>query len=75
MRTPELRRLLGHSARFLGLDADRAPAVALVIPYLFATAGIWYPRGGVAALARAVRDLAVKHGARIEMGASVARLE
>jgi phytoene desaturase len=75
VRTPELRRLLGHCARFLGLDADRAPAVALVIPYLFTTAGIWYPRGGIAALARAVRDLAVKQGAEVETGATVARLE
>jgi phytoene desaturase len=75
VRTPELRRLLGHCARFLGLDADRAPAVALVIPYLFATAGIWYPRGGMAALACAVRDLAVKHGAEVETGTTVARLE
>jgi phytoene desaturase len=75
VRTPELRRLLGHCARFLGLDGDRAPAVTLVIPHLFATAGIWYPRGGMSALARAVRDLAVKHGAAVETGAPVVRLE
>ncbi len=75
VRTPELRRLLGHCARFLGLDADRAPAVALVIPHLFATTGIWYPLGGIASLALAVRDLAAKHGAEIETGTAVARLE
>jgi phytoene dehydrogenase-like protein len=75
VRTPELRELLGHCARFLGLDADRAPAVALVIPHLFATTGIWYPLGGIASLARAVRDLATKRGAEIETGISVARLE
>jgi phytoene dehydrogenase-like protein len=75
VRTPELRRLLHHCARFLGLDADRAPAVALVIPYLFATDGIWYPLGGVSALAEAVRDLAVKHGASIETNCTVTRLE
>jgi phytoene desaturase len=75
VRTPELRRFLGHCARFLGLDADRAPAVALVIPHLFATTGIWYPLGGTATLARAVRDLAAKHGAEIETGTAVARLE
>jgi diapolycopene oxygenase len=75
VRTPELRWLLGHCARFLGLDADRAPAVALVIPHLFATTGIWYPLGGLATLARAVGDLAAKHGAEIETGAAVARLE
>jgi phytoene dehydrogenase-like protein len=75
VRTPELRRLLGHCARFLGLDADRAPAVALVIPHLFATTGIWYPLGGIAGLAGAVRDLAAKYGAEIETRTAVARLE
>ena len=75
VRTPELRRWLGHCARFLGVDADRAPAVALVIPYLFASGGVWYPRGGVASLADALRDLAVKHGVRIETGTAVAGLE
>lgn len=75
VRTPELARLLGHCARFLGLDADRAPAVALVIPYLFATAGIAYPTGGLAALACALRDLAATRGAEFETGTSVERLE
>ena len=75
VRTPELRRWLSHCARFLGIDADRAPAVAVVIPYVFATGGVWYPQGGVAALADALRDLAVKHGARVETGAAVAGLE
>jgi phytoene desaturase len=75
IRTPELRQLLHHCARFLGLDADRAPAVALVIPYRFATDGIWYPLGGVSALAAAVRQLAVKHGAAIETSCTVTRLE
>ena len=75
VRTPELARLLAHCARFLGLDADRAPSAALVIPYLFATVGVMYPMGGCAALARAVRDLAIKHGAHVETGSAVARLD
>ena len=75
IRTPELARLLGHCARFIGLDADRAPSVALVIPYLLATAGVAYPLGGFTAVVDAVRDLAVKHAVRIETGATVSRLE
>ena len=54
IRTPALRALLGHFSRFLGLDARAAPSVALVIPYLLATGGVWYPRGGFAALARSL---------------------
>lgn len=73
--TPELARLLEHFARFVGLGADRAPAVTVVIPYLLATSGVWYPRGGLSALAEAIRDLAVKRGLSLEMGQSVTRLE
>ncbi len=70
VRTPELRALLAHFARFVGLDAGRAPAVTLVIPYLMATAGVWYPRGGVTALAQALLALATKLGAAIETDAA-----
>ena len=75
MRTAELGRLLAHFARFIGLGADRAPAVAVVIPYLLATSGVWYPRGGLSALAETVRDLAVKRGLSLEVGQTVTRLE
>lgn len=75
IRTPELRRLLAHFARFVGLDADRAPAVTLAIPHLLATSGVWYPRGGAGEVARAVAELARARGAAVEAGEPVERLE
>jgi phytoene dehydrogenase-like protein len=75
IRTSELHRLLAHFARFVGLDAAAAPAVILFIPYLFATSGVWHPRGGVAELAATVAALAAKLGADIECGEPVSRLE
>ena len=75
IRTPELRRLLAHFARFIGLDATRAPAVTLVIPYLLATSGVWYPRGGLTEVASAVADLARERGAIVEVRERVERLE
>jgi phytoene dehydrogenase-like protein len=75
VRTPELRSLLTHFARLVGLDADRAPAVTLCIPYLMATSGVWYPRGGVTALAQALLAVATKLGAAFETETAVERLE
>lgn len=75
IRTAELRRLLAHFARFVGLDAAAAPAVILLVPYLFATAGVWHPRGGMAALAATIAALATKLGAEIECDAPMDRLE
>jgi diapolycopene oxygenase len=75
IRTPELRQLFAHFARFIGLDAPTAPAVTLLIPYLFATAGVWHPRGGASTLAATLATLAAKHGAEIECTEPVSRLE
>ena len=75
MRTPELVRLFAHFARFVGLDAGRAPAVTMVIPYLLATNGTWHPPGGFSELAETIRDLAVKHGLTVETSERVAHLE
>jgi phytoene dehydrogenase-like protein len=73
--TPELRALIAHFARFLGLDARQAPAVTLVIPYLLATRGVVYPIGGVSALAEAIVRLAAKHGAALDTGERVVALD
>jgi phytoene desaturase len=75
VRTPELRTFLGHFARFVGLDAARAPAVTLVIPYLMLRQGVWYPRGGMAALAERIQDAGMKRGATVRPGTRVRGLE
>lgn len=75
IRTLELRRLLAHGARFVGLDAARAPSMAWLVPYLLVVEGVWYPRGGVSALAEAVAALAIKAGAEIACGQAVRGLE
>jgi phytoene desaturase len=62
IRAPELRSLLGHFARFLGLDARTAPSIALVIASLVLSSGISYVRGGLSALADALLRLATKQG-------------
>lgn len=75
LRTAELRRLVSHCARFLGVDAHRAPSVALVIPYLLATRGVWHPAGGFSGLAARLANLAAGLGAAVRTGEPVAGLE
>lgn len=75
VRTVELRDLLCHGARFLGLDARQAPAVALVIPYLMAARGVLHPAGGLSALAGRLLDLAAKRGTAFRPGESVEGVE
>jgi phytoene desaturase len=75
VRTPELRRLLRHCARFVGVDAEQAPAVAIVIPYLLATRGAWHPAGGLSGLAERLRARAVARGAVVRTGQPVDALD
>jgi 1-hydroxycarotenoid 3,4-desaturase len=75
IRTPELRRLLCHTARFLGLDACQAPAVVLVIPYLLATGRVLHAEGGLTALAGRLAEQAVKRGAALRSGEAVEAVE
>jgi phytoene desaturase len=67
VRTPALRGLLGHFARLLGAEAEAAPAVSLVIPHLLTQLGVWYPRGGIGALAETVGRWAEKAGAALRL--------
>jgi phytoene dehydrogenase-like protein len=75
VHTPALRTLLGHFARLMGADAETAPAVSLVIPHLLTQLGVWYPEGGIAALAETVGRLAEKRGASLRLGEAVEGLE
>jgi phytoene dehydrogenase-like protein len=75
VRTPEIRRLLWHGARFLGLDAGRAPAVALLIPYLLATRGVLHPAGGLSGLAAQLLRVATKRGTALRAAEPADALE
>ena len=75
VRTPDLRRLLAHFARFVGLSAAGAPSVVAVIPYLLATTPVAHPCGGFTALAAALLRLASKLGVEVATGSDVVRLD
>jgi phytoene dehydrogenase-like protein len=75
VRTPDLQRLLCHGARFLGLDADHAPAVAVLIPYLMATRGVMHASGGLSGLAGRLLQLVAKLGAALRAGEPVIGME
>jgi phytoene dehydrogenase-like protein len=75
VRTPELVRLVSHFARFLGLDAERAPSVALVIFHQFATRGVAHPRGGMTALVEGIVGLLREHAVEVETGVRVDGLD
>jgi phytoene desaturase len=73
-RDPRTRRVFSFQALYAGLAPHRALASYLVIAYLDAVCGVWFPRGGLHAVPQALAGAADKHGVRIRYGTPVARV-
>ncbi|WP_406106745.1 phytoene desaturase family protein [Micromonospora globbae] len=73
-RDPRTRRIFSFQAMYAGLAPHDALAIYAVIAYLDAVAGVWFPRGGVHSVARAMAGAAEKHGVQIRYGTTVTRV-
>lgn len=74
VRSPYLRQLFDRFATYLGANPYHALALYNVIAHVELTAGLWYPKGGTYAIARAYHALAQELGVEIRTGARVARI-
>ncbi|WP_053846258.1 phytoene desaturase family protein [Streptomyces sp. NRRL B-24085] len=70
-----LRRVFSFQALYAGVAPERALAAYAVIAYMDTVAGVWFPRGGMHALPRAMADAAADAGADLRFGQTVTRLE
>ncbi|KAF3469564.1 NAD(P)/FAD-dependent oxidoreductase [Streptomyces sp. Tu 3180] len=74
LRDPRLVALLESHALAYGLDPREAPASAAVLPYMEHAFGMWYVRGGMRELARAVYERCVARRVEFRFGAEVSRV-
>lgn len=72
---PRLRRVFSFQALYAGVAPARALAAYAVIAYMDTVAGVWFPRGGMHALPRAMADAAGDAGAELRWSAEVSALE
>jgi phytoene desaturase len=70
-----LRRVFSFQALYAGVPPERALASYAVIAYMDTVAGVYFPRGGMHALPRAMADAAAGAGAKLHYGQRVTRLE
>ncbi|MEU5286716.1 phytoene desaturase [Streptomyces sp. CA-278952] len=70
-----LRRVFSFQALYAGVPPARALAAYAVIAYMDTVAGVYFPRGGMHALPRAMADAASDAGAVLRYGQRVTRLE
>ncbi|MGP5698667.1 phytoene desaturase family protein [Glutamicibacter arilaitensis] len=71
----EIRQVLGYPAVFLGSSPEKTPALYQLMSHLDLADGVKYPMGGFAAVADAMAQLARKHGAQIQLGATATAIE
>ncbi|MFF0015684.1 phytoene desaturase family protein [Streptomyces sp. NPDC005374] len=70
-----LRRVFSFQSLYAGVSPARAMAAYAVIAYMDTVAGVYFPRGGMHAVPRAMADAAAEAGADLRFGETVTRLE
>jgi phytoene desaturase len=74
VRSSHLRQLLGRFATYVGGSPYQAPATLNVIAHVELTGGVWYPQGGIYAIAAALARLAGELGVEIRTGCPVRQI-
>lgn len=72
---PRLRQLFSFQSMYLGVTPYEAPAVYSVVSYMETGLGIWYPKGGMHALPRALAKLCTDLGVTIRTNTAVSQIE
>jgi len=72
---PRLRMLFSFQTMYLGLSPFEAPWVYATLTYMEHGEGIWYPKGGIVEIARALARLASIRGAEILLKTPVLSIE
>lgn len=67
VRSPHMRQFLGRFATYVGTSPYLAPATLGVISHVELNEGVWYPRGGVYTIARALENLARSVGVQMRL--------
>ncbi|HET6529587.1 MAG TPA: phytoene desaturase family protein [Actinoplanes sp.] len=74
-RDPRTQRIFSFQAMYAGLAPHDALAIYAVIAYLDSVAGVFFPKGGMHAVPKALAGAAEKHGVRFQYDTSVVRVE
>lgn len=72
---PRTQRIFSFQAMYAGLAPHDALAIYAVIAYLDSVAGVFFPRGGMHAVPKAMAGAAEKHGVQFRYETTVTRVE
>jgi phytoene desaturase len=75
LKDPRTQRLFSFQALYAGMSPYDAFAIYAVIAYMDSVAGVFFPKGGMHAVPRALAGAAEKHGVTFQYGTTVTRVE
>ena len=73
-RDPRTQRIFSFQAMYAGLAPHDALAIYAVIAYLDSVAGVYFPKGGMHAVPKALANVAEKHGVTFRYDTTVERV-
>ena len=71
---PRLQMLFSFQSLYAGLSPFDALAIYAVITYMDTVEGVYFPRGGMAAVPKALGAVLIRNGVEIKLGARVTRI-
>jgi phytoene desaturase len=75
LKDPRTQRLFSFQALYAGMSPYDAFAIYAVIAYMDSVAGVFFPKGGMHAVPRALAAAAGKHGVDLRYGTTVTGVE
>lgn len=75
VKSPHMRQLLGRFATYAGSSPYKASTTLNVIADVELSGGVWYPKGGVFALAQALARLAEEIGVVVRLDCEVKQIQ
>ena len=75
LKDPRLQKVYSFQAMYAGVSPQQALAIYAVIAYMDSVNGVFFPKGGMHAVPRALAAAAAKHGVKFVYNTSVTSLE
>jgi len=75
LKDPRLQKVYSFQAMYAGVSPQQALAIYAVIAYMDSVNGVFFPKGGMHAVPRALAAAAQKHGVKFVYDTSVTSLE
>ena len=75
LKDPRLQKVYSFQAMYAGVSPQQALAIYAVIAYMDSVNGVFFPKGGMHAVPRALAAAAQKHGVTFKYNTSVTKLD